>query len=325
LDRGRVDRAPCVSPGQTAIADLQRAVGAQWPEAHQNAELMARLAMASVTLGDQEGARVPFETTMDASAFGAEVEMGAILKHPYVRAHPLVDQETVDQAIVPDPRKDGRVPVVLEAVRRLQNEKVPVLCGVTSPFTLACFLRGERDTLMDLVVNPTFLKQMLLLAERWAVSFIREVVEAGADVLVLEDTWASGEILSREQYQNFALPGEQSLARAVHGLGARSILHHCGRPGNNLDLMADSGVDGLTIHQTLNVPVAKKELAGRCAAVGNLDPLSIFHLAPQEIFSISTRCLEEGIDVLAPACGLDPATPLVNLKAMADAAHRFPG
>jgi [methyl-Co(III) methanol-specific corrinoid protein]:coenzyme M methyltransferase len=87
--------------------------------------------------------------------------------------------------------------------------------------------------------------------------------------------------------------------------------------------MADSGVDGLTIHQTLNVPEAKKALSGRCAAVGNLDPLSIYRLGPGEIISISTRCLEEGIDVLAPACGLDPVTPLVNLRAMAEAAHRF--
>jgi [methyl-Co(III) methanol-specific corrinoid protein]:coenzyme M methyltransferase len=320
LDRGAVDRAPCVSPGQTSIADLQRAVGAEWPKAHQNPELMARLASASVNLGNQEGARVPFETTMDASAFGAEVEMGAILKHPYVRRHPLVDQETVDGAIVPNPQKDGRSPVVLEAIRLLRREEAPILCAVTAPFTLACFLRGERDTLMDLIINPVFLDKVLSLAEQWAISFIAEAVDAGVDVIVIEDTWAIGEILSPEQYRNFALPGEQMLARTAHDSGARSILHHCGRPGPNLGLMADSGADGLTIHQTMDVIEAKNELSGRCAAVGNLDPLSIINLAPKEIFALCTRCLGEGIDVLAPACGLDPATPLGNLKAIGQAA-----
>lgn len=318
-----VDRAPCVSPGQTAIAELQRAVGAEWPMAHENAELMARLALASVNLGAQEGTRVPFETTMDASAFGAEVEMGAQLRHPYVSGHPLADQESVDRASLPDPQKDGRAPVVLEAVRRLRREEAPVLCAVTAPFTLACFLHGERVTLMDLVIDPTFLKKVLLLAERWAVSFIQEAVEAGADVIVLEDTWASGEILSRELYQDYALPGEQVLARIVHKSGARSILQQCGHPGRNLDLMADSGVDGLTIHHTMNVMETKKILSGRCSAVGNLDPRSIVHLEPKEINVLCRHCLEEGIDVLAPACGLDPATPLRNLKAMAEAAHQF--
>ncbi|HEY3419020.1 MAG TPA: uroporphyrinogen decarboxylase family protein [Methanomassiliicoccales archaeon] len=321
LDRGVVDRAPCVSPGQTAIADLQRSVGAEWPLAHTNAELMATLALASVTLGGQEGARVPFETTMDASAFGASVEMGAILRHPYVSGHPLVDQEAVDRAMVPNPREDGRAPVVLEAVHRLKSERVPVLCAVTAPFTLACFLRGERDTLMDIIINPAFLGNVLKLAERWAVTFIHEAVEAGADVIVLEDTWASGEILSRQQYLDNALPGEQTLAREVHEMGARSILHHCGHPGCNFDLMANSGADGLTIHQTMGVREAKEQLSGRCAAVGNLDPLSILRLEPNEIFDLSTRCLAEGIDVLAPACGLDPATPLLNMRAMADAAN----
>jgi MtaA/CmuA family methyltransferase len=296
-------------------------VGAEWPKAHQNAELMARLALASVTLGKQEGTRVPFETTMDASAFGAEVEMGTPLRHAYIRKHPLADQEAVEQATVPDPRRDGRAPVVLESVRLLWREEPPVLCAVTAPFTLACFLHGERDTLMSLIIDPSFLNKLLLLAEQWAISFVQEAVEAGADVIVLEDTWASGEILSQEQYQKYALPGEKTLARVVHEMGARSILHQCGSPGRNLELMASSGVDGLTIHQTVNVFETKKMLSSRCAIVGNLDPRSIAHLEPKEIRALSAHCLEEGIDVLAPACGLDPATPLRNLRAISEVAH----
>jgi uroporphyrinogen-III decarboxylase len=61
---------------------------------------------------------------------------------------------------------------------------------------------------MDLVINPALLEKVLFLAEQWGVSFIREAVDAGADVIVIEDTWASGEILSQEQYKIFALPGE---------------------------------------------------------------------------------------------------------------------
>jgi [methyl-Co(III) methanol-specific corrinoid protein]:coenzyme M methyltransferase len=87
--------------------------------------------------------------------------------------------------------------------------------------------------------------------------------------------------------------------------------------------MADSGADGLTLHQTMNVIETKKILSGRCSIVGNLDPRSIVQLEPKDIRALSTHCLEEGIDVLAPACGLDPATPVRNLKAIAEATHRF--
>lgn len=318
LDRETVDRVPCVSPGQTGIADLQKAMDAEWPEAHRNAELMTKLAMASVTLGKQEGTRVPFEDTMDVSAFGADVEMGAPLRYPYVRIHPLAGQDAIDRTTVPDPRKDGRAPVVLESVGRLRREEPPVLCAVTAPFTLACFLHGERDTLMDLIVDPPILNKIILLAEQWAISFIHEAVKEGADVIVLEDTWASGEILTRELYQNYALPGETKLAQLVHEMGARSILHQCGSPGRNLEIMANSGVDGITIHQSVDVSEAKKMLSGRCAIVGNLDPRALVQLVPDEIRALGAQCVEKGIDVLAPSCGLDSLTPLRNLRAIAE-------
>lgn len=321
LDRRLIDRVPCVSPGQTAIVEIQKIVGAEWPNAHRDAELMTKLAMASVTLGKQEGTRVPFENTMDVSAFGANVEMGDPLRYPYVRGHPFADKEAVDRATVPDPRIDGRAPVVLESVRRLRREEPPVLCTVTAPFTLACFLHGERDTLMDLIVDPPFLKKIFLLAEKWAISFVHEAVEAGADVIVIEDTWASGEILSQELYQNYAFPGETKLARVVHEMGARSILHQCGSPGPNLEVMAGSGVDGITIHQSMDVSKVKKMLSSHCAIIGNLDPRSLVQLAPEEIRVLAAHCVEKGIDVLAPSCGLDSLTPLRNLRAIADAVN----
>jgi [methyl-Co(III) methanol-specific corrinoid protein]:coenzyme M methyltransferase len=284
---------------------------------------MSRLATASVRLGGQEAARVPFDTMVDASAFGAGVEMGTPSRQPYVSIHPLTDRDAVDRAVVPDPRTDGRAPVVLEAVQALRKEEAPVLCAVTAPFTLACFLRGERDTLMDLIADPEFLQQVMGLAERWAIAFAQEAVAAGADVIVIEDTWASGEILSPQQYQASALPGEQILARKVRELGARSILHHCGHPGRNLSLMSECGADGITIHHQVDILEAKRTLAGRCASVGNLDPQVLATLPPDDIGAACSKCLKEGVDVLAPSCGLDPATPLKSLRSMAEAVLRF--
>jgi [methyl-Co(III) methanol-specific corrinoid protein]:coenzyme M methyltransferase len=323
LDRRDVDRPPCVSPGQTAIVELQKAVNAEWPLAHQDAKLMSRLALASVLMAGQEGTRVPFDTAVDASAFGAGVAMGSQTASPYISEHPLADPGAVEVASVPDPRRDGRAPVVLEAVRSLREQEAPVLCAITAPFTLACFLRGERDTLMDLIVDPDLVHRVAALAERWAIAFAGEAIAAGADVIVVEDTWASGEILAPEHYREHALPGEQALIRSVRELGARTILHHCGHPGINLNHMAESGADGITIHHKVEVNEAIATLAGRSAAVGNLDPRALAIGPPQEIVASSVRCLGEGVGVLAPSCGLDPITPLRNLRCMGEAAIHF--
>jgi len=319
LDRRKVDRPPCVSPGQTAIAELQRMTGASCPQAHLDAELMARLASSTVSLGRQEGARVPFETTLDATAFGAETAMGTPLKQPYVTRHPLPDREAVDQAVVPDPRTAGRAPVMLEAVRALSRGEAPVLCAVAAPFTLACFLHEERNTLSEMITDPLLVRDILSLAERWGSALIREALIAGADVIVIEDTWASGEILPPEMYADFALPGESALARAAKEAGSRSILQLCGHPGANLELMGTCGADGLVVHQDIDISEAREAISDECALIGNISPLAIARMSPREITELGGRCVDDGVDVLAPACGLDPATPLRNLQAIAEA------
>lgn len=323
LDRQGVDRPPCVSSGQTAILELQRAVDALWPQAHQDPDRMARLAMASVERGGQEGARVPFETTVDASAFGAGVAMGGPTKHPYVSFHPLHDHDQLDVAHVPDPRKDGRSPVVLEAVRKLSKGSVPVLCAVTAPFTLACLLRGERETMMDLIVDPTFIHNVMSVAEKFSISFVQAAVEEGADVIVIEDTWASGEILSQQQYEEFALPGEQALTSKVRELGAQSILQLCGHPMLNLPLMARCGANGISVHQMVDLSEARSKLGDEIALVGNIDPKDMVLAPPERILDLSMKCMANGIDVLSPACGLDPTASLQNLRALAEAAKSF--
>ncbi len=317
LDGRTVDRPPCVSPGQTAVAELQYLTGELWPLAHQDPRSMARLAASTVEVGLQEGIRVPFEITLDATAFGAGLEMGAPLKQPYVIRHPLPDREAIDRASVPDPLVDGRAPVVLEAIDILRGSEAPLLCSVTAPFTLACFLHGERETLMGMLNEPQPVMKVLSLAERWGRAFAMEALRAGAEVIVLEDTWASGEILSPKLYAEFALPGETALASAVREAGGRSILQLCGHPRENLELMGASGVDGLVLHQDIDVSEARMLLSGECAVVGNLDPLSAVRMPPATITQMCRKCVSDGVDVLAPSCGLDPATPLANLRAIA--------
>jgi [methyl-Co(III) methanol-specific corrinoid protein]:coenzyme M methyltransferase len=279
--------------------------------------MMARLALASIKLGGQEAARVPFDTVVEASAFGSGVEMGTSVNQPYVSRHPLTTSEQVNRIAVPDPLTDGRAPVVLEAIRLLRGEDVPVLGAVTAPFSLACFLRGERESLMDTIIDPSFLQEVMGRAEQFTIAFIDEMVGAGADVIVIEDTWASGEILSPRQYVDFALPGEKALIQKVRSLGARSILHQCGHPRVNLPLMVESRAHGITIHHQIGMAEARNALTNRCAAVGNLDPRALASLQPEEIASMARKCVDDGFEVLAPSCGRDPHTPLKNLQAMA--------
>jgi MtaA/CmuA family methyltransferase len=321
LAREPVDRVPVVSPTQTGTVDLMKASGAFWPEAHSDPRKMFELSLAAHTIAGLEGCRVPFDAAVDASAFGAATSHETERRQPAITGRPVTSRELADIVPVPDPRRDGRAPVVLESVallrERLGNES-PVLCGVVSPFTLACQLRGEANAMMDLVLDPDYLQVVLDKAFRWNVEYAKEAVAAGADVIVLVDATASGDILGPEQFEEFAQPYEKRLVQVVRDAGARSILHICGNTRLNLPLMRATGSDGISVDQSMDLIWVRQTLGAGVAVVGNVSPTdTLLFRSPEYVIEECRECVEAGTDVLAPGCGFAPETPLANMRAMA--------
>lgn len=321
LARESVDRVPVVSPTQTGTVDLMKASGAFWPQANDDPRLMYELSLAAHTVAGLEGCRVPFDVTVEASAFGAVTSHESERRQPAITGRPVTSRELVDIVPIPDPRRNGRAPVVLEAVSLLRERlgrTSPVLCGVISAFTLACQLRGEASAMMDLMLDPAYLRVVLDKAFRWNVEYAQEAVSAGADVIVIVDATASGDILSPEQFEEFAQPYEKRLVQVVRDAGARSVLHICGNTALNLHLMKGTGVDGISIDQSMDLRSVKRLLGPKVAVVGNVSPTdTLLFRSPEYVVEECRECIEAGTDVLAPGCGFAPETPLANMRAMA--------
>jgi len=321
LAREPVDRVPVVSPTQTGTVDLMKASGAFWPQANNDPRLMYELSLAAHTIAGLEGCRVPFDVTVEASAFGAVTSHESERRQPAITGRPVTSRELVDIVPIPDPRRNGRAPVVLEAVSLLRERlgrTSPVLCGVISAFTLACQLRGEASAMMDLMLDPAYLKVVLDKAFRWNVEYAQEAVSAGADVIVIVDATASGDILGPEQFEEFAQPYEGRLVQVVRDAGARSVLHICGNTALNLQLMKGTGVDGISIDQSMDMRSVKRLLGPKVSVVGNVSPTdTLLFRSPEYVVEECRECIEAGTDVLAPGCGFAPETPLANMRAMA--------
>jgi len=168
------------------------------------------------------------------------------------------------------------------------------------------------------MMDPGYLQLVLDKALRWNVEFAREAVVAGADVIVLVDATASGDILGPEQFEEFAYPFEKRLARVVREAGAGSIMHICGNTTLTLPLMKATGVDGISVDQSMDMRWVKRTLGRSVAAVGNVSPTdTLLFRSPQYVVEECRECIEAGTDILAPGCGFAPDTPLANMQAMA--------
>lgn len=315
-----VDRVPVVSHLQTGIVDLMTATGAFWPEANHDARKMVDLALAANTVAGLESVKVPFDVALDCTAFGVPTGKEAMDRPPSILKPVIYSLEDAERLEIPDPHKDGRPPLVLEALRMLRERhlSIPVFGGVIAPFMMAGQMRGEQDAIMDVLVEPELMKALLDKCAQWAVRYAEAELEAGADIITLVDATASGTILSPEQYAEFALPFQKRVVDAIHENGGTVILHICGDTSMNFDLMMRTKADGISVDQCMDMRWVNEQTAGKCAAVGNVSPTTtLLFRSPEQVVEECQAIIGAGTDVLAPGCGIAPRTPLANLMAMA--------
>lgn len=95
-----------------------------------------------------------------------------------------------------------------------------------------------------------------------------------------------------------------------------TILHVCGNVNPILNYMADCGFEGLSVEEKIGSAKKAKEVIGtRARLVGNVS--SPFTLLPGPIDKIKAeakQAIADGVDVLAPGCGIAPMTLSRTLK-----------
>ncbi len=327
LDMDPLDRIPCVSPLQTGTLELMQMSGCSWPDAFRDPRKMYCLSRAAHDIAGLEGVRVPFDVTGEASVLGAETGREAVDRQPSISRPALNDLEGLERLEVVEPASGRATKAVLSAVDTLfsRMEGVPVICGIVAPFMLACQLLGLEQTLMNLMNDPSFVRMLVRKAEKFDQMYVVAAVDAGADVITIIDATASGDILSTQHYEDFALPSETGLALRARFGGARSVLHICGHTEHLLTSIRGSGATALSVDQCMDLVRVKEALRTDMALVGNVSPTeSLLFGTSDMVEKESEACCRAGVDILSPGCGLAPRTPTRNIRAMVGTVKQFP-
>jgi [methyl-Co(III) methanol/glycine betaine-specific corrinoid protein]:coenzyme M methyltransferase len=324
LEGKPVDKVPVCSVTQTGIVELMDVVGAPWPEAHTNPELMAKLAIANHELSGLEAVRLPYCLTVLVEAMGCEINMGTKNRQPSVTAHPY--PKDLEGASVPaDLLQRGRIPAVLEAIKIIREKvgpDVPIIGGMEGPITIASDLVSVKSFMKWSLKKTDLFEQALDLATEAAIIYANALVEAGADIISVADPVASPDLMSPDSFKKFLKARLQKFSSSVDSV---TVLHICGNVNSILSDMADCGFEGLSVEEKVGSPKKAKEVIGnRARFVGNIS--SPFTLLPGPVDKIKAeakQALAEGVDVLAPGCGIAPMTPLENIKAMVAARDEY--
>ena len=324
LEGKEVDKIPVCSVTQTGIVELMDKVEAPWPEAHSDPKLMAKLAIANHELSGLEAVRIPYCLTVLGEAMGCEIKMGLKNRQPSVTGHPYpIDLEGA--SIPTDLLQKSRIPVVLEAIKIIREKvgpDVPIIGGMEGPVTLASDLVSVKSFMKWSLKKTDLFEQALDLATDATIIYANAMVEAGADIISVADPVASPDLMGPDFFKKFFQARLQQFSSSVDSV---TVLHICGNVNPILSYMADCGFEGLSVEEKTGSPKKAKEVIGNIARfVGNISsPFTLLPGPVEKIKAETKHALSEGVDVLAPGCGIAPMTPLENIKAMVAARDEF--
>ena len=242
--------------------------------------------------------------------------------------HPLRDEAAIRRLALPDLNQLRYVfDAVRESVRALAG-RLPLIGFAGSPFTLACYMvegSGSDDwralkTMLH--ARPDLLHRILDVNARAVAAYLQAQIEAGAQVVMLFDTW--GGILAHEDYETFSLAYSRRVFAALPKKAPSILFTKGGNPW--LGAMMASGCRAVGLDWTCDARAARKLAGARVALQGNLDPAALF--APPERVRAAAR---EVLDAFGPAPGhvfnlghgIAPKTPLDSVAALVDEVRAY--
>ena len=220
----------------------------------------------------------------------------------------------------------------LTTVQQLAPE-ISIHVEVFSPFTHLLELFGYEQALLALVDDPQICHKLLGVLTQNVLAQVELYAACQPDAILVSSAFAGAGFISRRMYEEFVIPYEDRVFRAICGYGLKSYVHTCGAIGDRLDLMSKTAVDGI---DTLDPPPlgtvyledAKLKYGERFFFKGNLDAVNEMLNADDETFE---RAVKERIKIgkpgsgyiLSSACSVAPHVNPERLKRLAELATQF--
>ncbi len=217
---------------------------------------------------------------------------------------------------------------VYETVGRLSNEipETTALIGFAgAPWTVATYMvegRGSKtyETVRRAALgDDEFFQRLIDLLVNATAAYLIEQVNHGAEVLQLFDSWAG--VLSESQFRRWVIEPNRAIVervKAVHP-DVPVIGFPRGAGAMYLDFVVETGVDAVSLDQTVPLEWARDNLQDKVTLQGNLDNLAVV-TGGREMEAQTRRILDvlgKGPFIFNLGHGLVPDTPPENVARVA--------
>jgi hypothetical protein len=182
------------------------------------------------------------------------------------------------------PDDDFFPPFHLDAIKSVKGrvgDEVSVHAEIFSPFSQFLELLNYEAALMALLDDPGKTHACLERLTLGASDLAKRQAAAGVDAILISSAFAGSGLISRDHYSGFVLPYEARIVQTVRSAYPEVIVytHTCGGIGDRLDLMLETGTQGIDTLDppplgTVELEEAVEQLKGKAFIKGNIDPVN---------------------------------------------------
>jgi len=309
----KVDRPPILNPTNVATVELMDLVDAPFPDACRVPELNARLAATEYTELGFDCITPYFSIIQESSALGCEIQWEQKDNWPTVRMTNPIWKNPEDIVIPPNFLKHPDSIAIIDSLKILKEkygEEVAIVGKTMGPWTLAYHVFGVERFLLMSIDSPSETLDCLHKLKEVSVLFGQAQIDAGADVLTFPDH-ATGDLVSGKYYEDFLLEIHQEM---VEKLPVPLILHICGQTTDRMEYIAKSGMAAFHFDSKNDPQESMDIVNGQIRLVGNINnPETLYAKGPAEVRAEVNKCMDAGVQMIAPECAIPLATPLENL------------
>lgn len=323
-----IDRIPCsISTGET-MASL---IGINTKEYYYSAEKMVELKLVLYERFGADGLSV--STTLQ----GVGEAMGSKLYYPdnglqLLESPAIKNVGDIANLVPPNPEKDGRLPIVLKALKILKEKignKAKVGLGLTGPFSTAASVVGTENLLKWMIKYPKDIHILMEIITESNNKLIEKAVELGVGV-GFSDPVSSTSVISVKHFNEFSAPYIKKNVDKVKELtGRSSSIHICGKSKEIWEHVMNTGISSFSIDNEEDLKDAKEIMGNRITISGNVPPVDVMRLGTvEDVLRAAKQCIGKAYDsekgfVLSAGCQIPMNTPIENIQALVDAARIY--
>ncbi len=221
----------------------------------------------------------------------------------------------------------------IDLVKAAVGGTVSIHGEVFSPFTHYMELFGYEEALIGLITDPSKAHALLDRLAAASVAWGAAQARRGVDAVLISSAFAGGSFISQDLYRQFVVPYERRVAEAITAAGVPVYTHTCGKIGDRLELMAETGTMGV---DTLDPPPlgnveladAKRRIGGQMFIKGNLNAVELLACHHRDAIEAQARerlrlAMPGGGYILSTACSVAPRVEPWKLELLAPLAEQF--